>query len=190
LWAVIGLGTPGRRYAGTRHNAGFSFIHRLARRGACRLGKKKFMARIAEIKRDDGCLILAQPQTYMNLSGLAVRQIMEGYRIGPQEIVVVYDDLDIPLGQIRVRKEGSAGTHKGLRSVIGAIGTKSFLRLRVGIGPLPEGEEATGYVLAPFTVRERPLLEDGLARAEEALDFVLDGRVDEAMNKFNKKSMM
>jgi PTH1 family peptidyl-tRNA hydrolase len=187
---VIGLGNPGRRYAGTRHNAGFAFIHRLARHWESRLGKSKFSARIAEVKTNEGSLILAQPQTYMNLSGLAVKQIMDGYRMGPENIVVVYDDLDIPLGQIRVRKAGSAGTHKGLRSVIGAAGTTSFLRLRIGIGPLPEGEEATGYVLAPFTARERPLLEEGLARAEEALDFVLDGRVDEAMNTFNKKSMM
>ena len=190
MWAVIGLGNPGRRYAGTRHNAGFAFIHRLARRWASRLGKKKFSARIAEVRRDEGSLILAQPQTYMNLSGLAVKQIMDGYRIGPENIVVVYDDLDIPLGQIRVRKVGSAGTHKGLRSVIGATGTASFLRLRVGIGPLPEGEEATDYVLAPFTARERPLLEAGLASGEEALDFLLDGRIGAAMNKFNKKSMM
>lgn len=190
MWAVIGLGNPGRRYTGTRHNAGFALIQRLARRRACRLGKKRFSARIAEVKGDEGIWILAQPQTYMNLSGLAVKQIMDGYRIGPDNIIVVYDDLDIPLGQIRVRKEGSAGTHKGLRSIIGAIGTKSFIRLRVGIGPLPEGEEATDYVLAPFTARERPLLEDSLASAEEALDYVLDGRVDEAMNKFNKKSMM
>ena len=190
MWAVIGLGNPGRRYIGTRHNAGFVFIQRLARRWGCRLGRKKFSAKIAEARRGKGSLILAQPQTFMNLSGVAVKQIMDGYRIGPEHIIVVYDDLDIPLGQIRVRKAGSAGTHKGLRSVIGATGTSSFLRLRVGIGPLPEGEEATGYVLAPFTAQERPLLESGLASAEEALGLVLDGLVDEAMNTFNKKSMI
>jgi PTH1 family peptidyl-tRNA hydrolase len=187
---VIGLGNPGRRYSATRHNAGFVFIHRLARRWGTRLGKKKFSARIADVKKNEQRLILAQPQTYMNLSGSAVKQIMDGYRIGPENIIIVYDDLDIPLGQIRVRKSGSGGTHKGLRSVIAATGTTAFLRLRVGIGPLPAGEDATGYVLAPFTAGERPLLESGLAGAEEALDFVLDGRVDAAMNKFNKKSMM
>jgi len=187
LWAVIGLGNPGRRYAKTRHNAGFSFIHGLARRWEVKLKKRKFGARIAEVKRDEGRLVLAQPQTYMNQSGAAVREILKGYRIGPENIVVVYDDIDIPLGQIRVRKEGSAGTHKGVRSVIEEIGTRAFARIRVGIGPLAEKEEATRFVLSPFAEEEGRIFKKSLAKATEALDMIIAGRIDQAMNEFNQK---
>ncbi len=187
MWAVIGLGNPGRRYAKTRHNAGFSFVQGLARRWDVKLKKRKFGARIAEVKREADRLVLAQPQTYMNQSGMAVRAILEGYRIGPENIVVVYDDIDIPLGQIRVRKEGSAGTHKGMRSVIEEIGTRAFVRIRVGIGPRPEKEDATGFVLSPFAKEESGILKKSLAEAGEALDMIIAGRIDQAMNEFNTK---
>lgn len=149
MWAVIGLGNPGRRYAETRHNVGYSFVRKLARRLDVRLKKRKYGSKIAEVRRDEETLVLAQPQTYMNQSGLAVGEILGGYGIGPENIVVVYDDLDIPLGQIRVRKEGSAGTHKGLRSIIDEVGTRAFPRIRVGIGPLVEPGDATQFVLSP-----------------------------------------
>jgi PTH1 family peptidyl-tRNA hydrolase len=189
LWVVVGLGNPGRRYAGTRHNAGFLLVRRLARRWGARFRKRKFGARIAETMRNEERLVLAQPQTYMNLSGRAVKQIVDGYRITPRELVVVYDDLDIPVGQIRVRKEGRPGTHNGMRSVVSEIGTSEFPRLRVGIGPHVEGNDATEFVLAPFTREELPALEDALALAEEAVEMVVDGRIDAAMNVFNQKGM-
>jgi PTH1 family peptidyl-tRNA hydrolase len=132
-------------------------------------------------------LILAQPQTYMNQSGLAVREIAQGYQLAPRDIIIVYDDLDIPLGQIRVRREGSGGGHHGLRSVIEELGTESLPRIRVGIGPLAGREEATRFVLAPFGEEEIPLLERGLDKAGRALAMILEGRIDEAMNRFNKK---
>jgi PTH1 family peptidyl-tRNA hydrolase len=187
LWIVIGLGNPGRRYAGTRHNAGFNFVDRLARRWGERLRQKKFLAKIAEARRNDERLVLAQPQTYMNLSGRAVMKLLDGYKVTPEDIIVVYDDLDVRLGQIRVRKEGSPGTHKGMRSICETIRTQSFPRLRIGIGPLAEGEDATDFVLSPFRRDERPLFEESLALAEEALALVLDGRIDAAMNMFNQK---
>lgn len=187
MWAVIGLGNPGRRYAGTRHNVGFIFVKNLARRWEVKLKKRKFAAKIAEVKRDKENLVLAQPQTYMNQSGLAVRQILEGYAITPENIVVVYDDLDIPLGQIRVRKEGSAGTHKGMRSIIQEIGTQNFPRIRVGIGPAADREDATRFVLASFAKEEIPTLERSLAKAQEALEMILAGRIETAMNEFNQK---
>lgn len=189
MWVVVGLGNPGRRYSGTRHNVGFILVRRLARRWGGKFRKRKFGAKIAEMERNDERLVLAQPQTYMNSSGLAVKQIIEGYRISPQSLIVVYDDLDIPLGQIRVRKEGRAGSHKGLGSVVAVLGTSAFPRLRVGIGPRPEGEEATEFVLSPFSPEEAPVLEDALKLAEEALEMILDGRIDAAMNAFNQKAM-
>jgi PTH1 family peptidyl-tRNA hydrolase len=116
-----------------------------------------------------------------------VRQIADGYRVPPPNIVVVSDDLDIPLGQIRVRKGGSAGTHKGLRSVVAEMGTLSFPRLRVGIGPLAEHEDAVEFVLSRFSREELPVVEEALAKAEEALDMILDGRIEAAMNTFNQR---
>ncbi len=187
MWAVIGLGNPGRRYAKTRHNVGFSFVQGLARRWDVKLKKRKFGARIAEVERDEDTLVLAQPQTYMNQSGVAVMAILKGYRIGPENIVVVYDDIDIPLGQIRVRKDGSAGTHKGMRSVIEEIGTRAFARIRVGIGPVSEEEEATRFVLSPFAEEESQIFKKSLAKAGEALDMIIAGRIDQAMNEFNQK---
>ncbi len=187
MWAVIGLGNPGRRYSGTRHNAGFIFVKSLAREWDVRLRKRKFGAKIAEITRAEGRLVLAQPQTYMNNSGLAVEQIMKGYGLGPEDVIVVYDDLDIPLGQIRVRREGSAGSHKGLRSIIAELGTSLFPRIRIGIGPLADREDATSFVLSPFAQEEKLLLERSLANAREALEMILDGGIDRAMNTFNQR---
>ena len=189
MWVVVGLGNPGRRYTGTRHNVGFLLVRRLARRWGASFRKRKYAAKVAELVRNDDGLVLAQPQTYMNRSGRAVKQIVEGYGISPQNMVVVYDDLDIPIGQIRVREKGRAGSHQGMISIVSAIGTSAFPRLRVGIGPHPENEDATEFVLAPFSGKERAVLEDALARAEQALEMVLDGRIDAAMNTFNQKGM-
>jgi PTH1 family peptidyl-tRNA hydrolase len=189
LWVVVGLGNPGLRYTGTRHNVGFVVVRRLARRWGLRFRKHKYGARIAEAVRNEDRLVLAQPQTYMNLSGTAVKQILDGYRITPRDLVVVYDDLDIPVGQIRVRKEGRAGSHNGMRSIVSEIGTPVFPRLRVGIGPYPWDDDAAEFVLSPFTREELPVVEEALAMAEEAVEMVVDGRIDAAMNKFNKKGM-
>lgn len=187
MWAVIGLGNPGRRYARTRHNVGFIFVRRMADRQGVKIKRRKYMARIAEIEMNDEKLILAQPQTYMNRSGLAVREIAQGYKLAPQDIIIVYDDLDIPLGQIRVRREGSGGSHHGLCSVIEELETQSFPRIRVGIGPLADREEAVRFVLAPFGGEEIPLLEKALDKAGKALTLILGGRIDTAMSTFNQK---
>jgi PTH1 family peptidyl-tRNA hydrolase len=189
LWIVVGLGNPGRRYTGTRHNVGFMLVRRLARRWEVKFRKRKYGAKVAEVKRNKERLVLVQPQTYMNFSGLAVKEIVDGYRISAQNLVVVYDDLDVPVGQIRVRKEGRPGSHKGMRSIVGEIGTSAFPRLRVGIGPLPEGDDAAEFVLSTFSREELPVLDVALARAEDALEMVIDGRIDGAMNAFNQKGM-
>ncbi len=189
MWVVVGLGNPGRRYAGTRHNVGFMLVRRLARRWDVKFRKRKYGAKVAEVKRDKEQLVLAQPQTYMNFSGLAVKEIVDGYRIPAQNLIIVYDDLDIPVGKIRVRKEGRPGSHKGMRSIVAEIGTSAFPRLRIGIGPLAEGDDAAEYVLSPFSREELLVLEAALARAEDALEMVLDGRIEATMNAFNQKGM-
>ncbi len=190
MWAIIGLGNPGRRYVHTRHNVGRFFVRQLASEWGAKLRKRKMLARIAEINRGEERIILVQPTTYMNQSGLAAREILERYRIAPQQTVFVYDDLDIPLGQIRVRKEGSAGSHNGMRSVIEQMGTQAFPRIRVGIGPLDDRGEAVQFVLSPFETEEYGLLKEGLKKARQALDFILDGRIEQAMNRFNQREMV
>jgi len=189
LWLVVGLGNPGEEYAGTRHNAGFLLVQRVARARGVELRGRAFKARTALVRgRADDDVMLALPQTFMNRSGVAVREILARKEIPPARMVVAYDDLDIPLGEIRIRKRGSPGTHKGMISIVDAIGTRDFPRLRIGIGPLPEGRDAADYVLAPFGKDERPLFERSLAEAAEALDLVLAGDANRAMARFNRRA--
>lgn len=187
MWAVVGLGNPGRRYSGTRHNAGFTFIKRIAREWNVKLRKKRFFSKAVEIEREKEKVLLSIPQTYMNNSGLTVKQILKVRGVKPEHLIVVYDDLDIPLGEIRVRKKGGPGTHKGMSSIIQEIQTTEFPRIRVGIGPLAPGADAVNYVLSSFSKSEEPLLEEGLKKAREALEMILSGEVEEAMNIYNQK---
>ena len=187
MWAVVGLGNPGRRYSGTRHNVGFTFVRRVAKAWETRLRKRRFLSKIAEVEKENERIMLVLPQIYMNNSGVAVKRIMEGRNIQSEQLLVVYDDLDIPLGEIRIRKRGSAGTHKGMRSIVQEIETAEFPRMRIGIGPLPPGEDAVEYVLSCFDETEGVLLEEGLKKASEALEMILAGRVEAAMNAYNQR---
>ncbi len=187
MWAVVGLGNPGRRYSGTRHNVGFTFVRRVAKELETRLKKRRFSSKIAEVERENEKIMLVLPQTYMNNSGVAVKRIIEGRNIQPEQLLVVYDDLDIPLGEIRIRKRGSAGSHKGMRSIVEEIETTEFPRMRIGIGPLPPGEDAVEYVLSCFDETEGVPLEEGLKMASEALEMILAGRVEAAMSTYNQR---
>lgn len=188
MWLVVGLGNPGEEYAATRHNAGFLLVERVARARGVELRGRAFKARTAVVRGGEEEVLLALPRTFMNRSGIAVREILAKKGIPPERMVVVYDDLDIPLGEIRVRKRGSPGTHKGMISIVDAIGTREFPRLRIGIGPLPGGREAADYVLAPFGRNERLLLDGSLDEAAEALDMILAGGTDRAMSRFNRRN--
>jgi PTH1 family peptidyl-tRNA hydrolase len=188
LWLVVGLGNPGEEYAATRHNAGYLVVQRLARARGVELRGRTFQARTGVARGGPEDILLALPRTFMNRSGVAVRELVEKKGIPAERLVVVYDDLDLALGEIRVRKRGSPGTHKGMISIVEAIRTREFPRLRIGIGPLPEGEDAADYVLAPFGRGERRLLDRGLDDAAEALDMILAGDADRAMARFNRKT--
>jgi peptidyl-tRNA hydrolase, PTH1 family len=185
LWLVVGLGNPGDEYAATRHNAGFMLVERMARAWGVPLRGRLFRARTGIARRGEEDVLLVLPKTYMNRSGLAARAAMAGKGIPPERLVVVYDDLDIPLGEIRVRKTGRPGTHQGMISIVGEIGTDTFPRVRIGIGPLPPGRDAADFVLEPFRRGERADLERGLDQAAEALEMVLDGGIERAMTRFN-----
>ncbi len=185
MWAVVGLGNPGREYARTRHNAGFEFIKRLAKRWDIRIRKRSHLSKIAGADRPGGKVLLVLPQTFMNASGRAVKSLVEQGGIRPERMVVVYDDFDLPLGEIRIRQEGGGGSHKGMRSIIQELGTRSLARIRIGIGPLPEEDDPVEYVLAPFSDDERKRLVEPLERAAAALEMILEGDIDAAMNLHN-----
>jgi PTH1 family peptidyl-tRNA hydrolase len=188
LWLVVGLGNPGDEYEATRHNAGFMLVERLAGAWGAELRGRLFKARTARARRGGEEVLLIAPKTYMNRSGVAVREALAGKEVAADRLVVAYDDLDIPLGEIRVRRSGRPGTHKGMISIVGAIGTEAFARVRIGIGPLPAGRDAAEYVLEPFKRAERAELDRSLGDAAEAVDLILDGRIDRAMTRFNRRS--
>lgn len=187
MWAVVGLGNPGREYSETRHNVGFIFIRKLAKEWKTKLRKRIFLSKAAVVNRGDEQVLLAMPQTYMNNSGLAVKSMIEGSWVRPDHLIVIYDDLDIPLGEIRIRKVGGAGTHKGMLSIIKEIQTTKFPRVRIGIGPLSPEEDAVTYVLSSFSQEGKPLIEQSLKDTREALDLILVGEIEKAMNVYNKK---
>ena len=187
MWLVVGLGNPGDEYAGTRHNAGFMLIDRLAGAWGVELRGRLFKSRTATARRGGEEVLLVEPKTFMNRSGAAVRAALEGKAVGPERLIVAYDDLDIPLGEIRVRKSGRPGTHKGMISIAGELKTDEFPRVRIGIGPLPPGRDAAEYVLETFRRNERADLESGLEQAAEALEMVLDGGIERAMTRFNHR---
>jgi PTH1 family peptidyl-tRNA hydrolase len=184
---IVGLGNPGAEYTVTRHNAGFLLVDQLARRWRGRwLFEKRFNARIVRSEMDGKKLILAQPQTYMNLSGEAVASIMAYYRVLIDAVLIVMDDADLPLGQIRLRPAGSSGGHHGLESIEQHLGTQNYARLRLGIGRQPSVErQIKDYVLSRFTVEETSLFEEVLKRAEDQVEcWVLNG-IEKAMTEFN-----
>jgi len=187
LWIVVGLGNPGKQYSATRHNVGFMLIQRLADKLNVRLKKRKYSAKAAQVELEHNPVLLVKPWTYMNKSGLAVKKLLEctGRRLN--RILVVYDDLDIPLGEIRIRKSGGPGTHNGMASIVQEIDSTEFPRIRIGIGPLPPGVDATDFVLADFPNEEKKVIDDCLSLTEESVMHILADGIEKAMNKFNRK---
>lgn len=189
---VVGLGNPGREYDGTRHNIGFAVLDRLAEKLDCSFRKKwRFSAQVAEaVAGADGKVTLAKPGTYMNRSGSAVNALLSWLKIGPPQLLVVVDDADLPLGQIRLRASGGSGGHNGLRSIIETLGgNEEFARVRVGIGrTAPQGTDITGHVLGKFAGPERDAAEQAVATAVEAIECCLRDGLTDAMNRFNRKS--
>lgn len=187
MWVIVGLGNPGKKYATSRHNVGFVLIQRLADKCNVKLKKRKYSAKAAQVELANGPALLVKPWTYMNRCGVAVNGLIEGAGVSLDRLLVVYDDLDIPLGEIRIRMKGGPGTHNGVASIVQEIDSIEFPRIRIGIGPLLPGVEATDFVLGDFRKEEKPILEDCLITAENAVDLIMMSGVDEAMNRFNRK---
>lgn len=181
---IVGLGNPGARYAHSRHNVGFLIVERFARAHSLDFARKRFNAQIAEGGVGGQRILLAKPQTFMNSSGEAVGKLFAFYKIAPHDLLVIYDDLDLPLGKMRMRSRGSSGGHHGMESIIAHIGTSDFPRLRVGIGrPNPDAD--IDHVLGSFDADERAVMDETFAGAVDAIDVWLADGITMAMNKFN-----
>lgn len=182
---IVGLGNPGRRYAATRHNAGFWCVDALARRHHIRLGQRRRLAVLGEGAIGDEDVVLAKPRTYMNASGDAVRYLLDRFHPSLEEVLVIYDDLDLPTGRVRLRPTGSAAGHRGMASIIAALGTQDFPRLRIGIGRPSAVMDEVAYVLGRPTGDERRGLEEAVERAADAVEIMVAEGLDIAMSRVN-----
>ena len=182
---VVGLGNPGRRYGRTRHNVGFMVAEEILHRAGSSEGRVQESALVAVARLGESDTLVVQPQTYMNLSGASVSALARRRGIEASEILVIYDDADLDLGVIRIRREGSAAGHKGLISILESVGTRAVPRVRLGIGK-DEGDLAD-RVLAPFGRDELPVVEEMIARAADAVELVATQGLEEAMNKYNRR---
>lgn len=188
VFLIVGLGNPGEQYRNTRHNVGFDVVEILAQKLDIRMNKHRFRAEVGEGTYAGKKLVLARPQTYMNLSGESVVQLVQWYKPKNDALAVVYDDCDLPVGGLRVRANGSAGTHNGMRSIIGLLGRDDFPRVRVGIGRQPEGWELADWVLGKYrTAEERKTAFDAYATAADALLKMAKDGAEAAMQQFNRK---
>lgn len=185
-WLVIGLGNPGRDYERSRHNMGFLVIDELARRAGARVTEKAAKSLTGRMRVGEHELVLAKPQTMMNLSGLAAKALRAKYDVALERTLVVHDDLDHPFGRLRIRKGGSSAGNHGIDSVIGSFGTPDFIRFRVGIGRPPG--DGVDYVLSPFTANEQTQLAAIVGRTADAVLFTVEHGLDRAMTEFNRLS--
>lgn len=181
---IVGLGNPGKKYENTRHNIGFITVDLLAERHGIKINKIKHKALVGEGTISDQKVLLVKPQTYMNLSGNSVREIMEYYKIDIENLLVIYDDIDIPTGAVRIRKKGSAGTHNGMRSIVYDLQSDQFPRIRIGMG-LDKKMDLKDFVTGGFTKSEKNLLEKAVAHSADAVECFLRSGIDKAMNEYN-----
>ena len=187
MYIIAGLGNPTREYEKTRHNVGFDTIDVLADKLNTSVDEKKFKGLYGRGIIAGEKVILLKPQTFMNLSGESVREAADFYKVDPEHIIVIYDDISLDVGQLRIRKKGSAGGHNGVKSIIKCLNTQRFMRIKVGVGEKPKDWDLADFVLGRFTKEEREHLEGAMERAAEAVCYMVNGEVAKAMNEYNKK---
>ena len=186
MYVVVGLGNPGARYRNTYHNIGFMTADALAKKCKLRFTGKECAALTAKGKIGGVPFVLAKPQTFMNLSGEALGEFSSFYKIAPEHIIIINDDVSLPAGKIRIRRKGSAGGHNGLKSIIYRLNTDEFVRIKMGVGAPQHAEHGLAdYVLGRFLKEEIPVLEDAIIRAKKAVEEIIENGVDSAMNKYN-----
>lgn len=185
-WLIVGLGNPGREYERTRHNCGFRAVELLADTLGCKIDKAKFQGLYGQVNYGSKKLLLLKPQTYMNLSGRSVLQLSAYFHIPPQNIIVLFDDISLEPGRLRIRADGSAGGHNGIKSIIQELGSQSFPRVKIGVGSKPNPEyDLADWVLSTFSAQEEKALVVSLKNAADATLAIIDQGVPEAANRFN-----
>lgn len=188
MYLIAGLGNPDKKYEHTRHNVGFDVIDELAEKYNISISEKKHKALLGKGVIEGQKVVLAKPQTYMNLSGESIVELVHYYKIDPEtEMIVIYDDISFAPGNLRIRQSGSAGGHNGIRNIIKCLGTQEFMRIKVGVGEKPKNWDLADFVLGHFSKEERENLEDAIGRAMEAVGYMINGDVAKAMNEYNKK---
>ena len=188
MFIIAGLGNPDRQYEGTRHNAGFDVIDRIADKYNIAVDARKHRALIGKGIIEGQKVILAKPQTYMNLSGESIRSLTDYFKIDTEhELLVIYDDINLEPGQLRIREKGSAGGHNGIKNIIACLGTQIFPRIRVGVGAKPSKYDLADYVLGHFSKAEKELMDDGYDNAVDAAGMIVAGRTGDAMSMYNRK---
>lgn len=185
-WLIVGLGNPGTEYQRTRHNTGFRCLDILAEKLSCKVDKLKFQGLYGQVSWNERKLFLLKPQTYMNLSGRSVLQLSAYFHIPPQRIIVLFDDISLPAGRLRVRGDGSAGGHNGIKSIISELGSQDFPRVKIGVGAKPNPDyDLADWVLSSFSAQEEKALAVSLKNGAEAALAIIEYGVGEAANRFN-----
>ncbi|MBQ5825712.1 MAG: aminoacyl-tRNA hydrolase [Clostridia bacterium] len=185
-YLIVGLGNPGRQYETTRHNAGWLCMDMLSDKLNVKINKIKFKSTVGEADIKGHRCLLMKPQTFMNLSGEAVGEACKFYKIPPENVIVIFDDISLPCGSLRIRRKGSAGGHNGIKSIIQHLGSDNFPRIKLGVGNKPHADfDLADYVLSSFAKDEIPLLKQAREKASDALDYLTQGKIDEAMSKFS-----
>ena len=188
MYIIVGLGNPTKEYMHTRHNVGFDTIDVIAEKYGISVSEKKHKALIGKGLIEGQKVILAKPQTYMNLSGESVRELIDYYKADEtQELIVIYDDISLPPGQLRIRKKGSAGGHNGIKNIIAHLGHDTFMRIKVGVGEKPQGYDLAAYVLGHFDKKDQEVMQQAFADATDAVVMMMNDSADAAMNHFNSK---
>lgn len=187
MYIIVGLGNPGKQYEHTRHNVGFEVIDRLAEKHDISMTERKHRAFCGKGLIGGRKAMLVKPQTFMNLSGESVKSAVDFYQIGTDELIVVYDDVSLSPGQLRIRRAGSAGGHNGIKNIIAQLGTQEFPRVKVGVGEKPERMDLADYVLSHFSKGEWEMMEEAFKEAADAVEVMIADGADAAMNRFNAK---
>ncbi|OPJ55081.1 aminoacyl-tRNA hydrolase [Alkalithermobacter paradoxus] len=185
MYVVVGLGNPGKEYENTRHNVGFNVIDILGERNNIEIKKIKHKAMIGEGRIGNEKVLLVKPLTYMNLSGESLLEIYKYYKVDNERIIVIYDDIDLDIGKIRIRKKGGPGTHNGMRSIIGKLQFENFPRVRIGVGKPFKGQDLASFVLSRFSKEETHDLNEALNKSALSIESIINESIDTAMNKFN-----
>lgn len=183
---IVGLGNPGAKYANTRHNAGFLALDALAEKMGARVDRLKFQALCGEAEVGGARTLLLKPQTFMNNSGQSVRDAMAFYKLPPERVLVLFDDISLAPGKLRIRKKGSDGGHNGIKNILYLTGSDAFPRVKIGVGAKPDPRwDLADWVLSSFSAQEQPLIEEAAANAAEACELIVKGEIDRAMNLYN-----